>query len=123
MPMSKSPTALVATRLADMRYRHPHQVDDHVCSKCGEKVGIYPSGQAALKAHPNAVVICAQCALADPDEKADHRPAAGLEVIEKEMRESRAVAKCMACDAAAPIGRIRCLKCGRPLVFPVQAGP
>ena len=120
--MSKSPTALVATRLADMRYRHPRQVDDHVCSKCGEKVGIYPSGQAVLKAHKDAAIICAVCAFRDAAEDPSilNAPAAPWDVIKKELGDSRAVARCMACDAAAPIGRIRCPSCGRPLVFPVR---
>jgi predicted amidophosphoribosyltransferase len=29
-------------------------------------------------------------------------------------------AACAACGASQPFGRIRCLECGKPLVFPVR---
>jgi len=33
------------------------------CSSCGEKVILSPSGQAMLKEHPDASILCVQCAL------------------------------------------------------------
>jgi hypothetical protein len=40
---------------------HPQQDDTHKCSKCGHPVGIYPSGQRALKRWPNIAIMCAPC--------------------------------------------------------------
>lgn len=39
---------LIVMRLADMENRHPEQVTDK-CSRCGEAVGVYPSGQKIMK--------------------------------------------------------------------------
>jgi hypothetical protein len=56
------PIGLVAMRLADMLLVHPEQDNSHVCSKCGETVGVYPSGQAILARHPGTVITCQICA-------------------------------------------------------------
>jgi hypothetical protein len=54
--------SLVAMRLADMHLVHPDQDDSRVCSKCGETVGVYPSGQAVLARRPDATITCQVCA-------------------------------------------------------------
>jgi hypothetical protein len=52
---------LIAMRLADMHRIHPKQDNSHVCSLCGETVGIYPSGQAGLRRFPELVIVCEIC--------------------------------------------------------------
>ena len=52
---------LVVMRLAEMHRIHPEQDDSRVCDKCGERVGIYPSGQAMLRRFPEARVVCSHC--------------------------------------------------------------
>jgi hypothetical protein len=53
---------LVVMRLTDMHRVHPEQDNSHVCAKCGEQVGIYPSGQAVLKARANDIrILCSHC--------------------------------------------------------------
>jgi hypothetical protein len=47
-------------RLADMELVHPDQIEDK-CSLCGETVGIYPSGQNAMKRYPDIEVVCHVC--------------------------------------------------------------
>ena len=44
-------TILVVMRLAEMRRIHPAQIES-VCDGCGQKVGIYPSGQNIIAADP-----------------------------------------------------------------------
>lgn len=57
---------LLVMRLADMTRVHPDQDDSRVCSECGQPVGIYPSGQAVIKQHPETVIVCNVCNDADP---------------------------------------------------------
>ena len=83
--------ALVVMRLIDMRRIHPGQDNTRVCSKCGFQVGIYPSGQAALKANPGAVIICALCA--SPQESDEAQPAGSWPEIAQEVRDSQDVGK------------------------------
>jgi hypothetical protein len=73
---------LVVMRLDDMWNTHPDQDNSHVCSRCGARVGIYPSGQRALKDHPGTPVICSVCAAV---EKGPILPALGSieEAIER----------------------------------------
>jgi hypothetical protein len=52
---------LVVMRLKNMHAKHPQQDDSKVCSKCGTKVGIYPSGQKVLKKNPSFSIICDVC--------------------------------------------------------------
>jgi len=52
---------LVVMRLAEMHRIHPEQDNSRACVKCGERVGIYPSGQAMLRRFPEARVICSHC--------------------------------------------------------------
>ena len=51
---------LVCMRLADMTRAHPEQIEDK-CSKCGETVGIYPSGQRILAQKPGTRIVCHIC--------------------------------------------------------------
>ena len=57
---------LVVMRLADMHRRHPDQDDTRFCPSCGERVGIYPSGQAALRFDPSLAIQCQICAQKEP---------------------------------------------------------
>jgi hypothetical protein len=57
---------LVAMRLANMARVHPAQDNSRACSKCGRQVGIYPSGQRALRHNPKIKIVCEVCALAGP---------------------------------------------------------
>jgi hypothetical protein len=77
---------LIVMRLIDMHRMHPQQINNHVCSKCKQKVGIYPSGQKILKKQPDLEIVCSRCV--DISEKILSQPAAASfhEVIE----ESRA---------------------------------
>lgn len=85
---------LVAMRLVDMARVHPAQDNSRLCSRCGEKVGIYPSGQRALKTYPLIVIECVPCAFAGRRAGDIDLPAAGtLDEIRQEIRESREVPK------------------------------
>ena len=52
---------LIVMRLVDMYKRHPKQINDRVCSRCGAAVGIYPSGQEALAKDPELQIVCFYC--------------------------------------------------------------
>jgi hypothetical protein len=56
------PIDLVVMRLADMLLVHPQQDNSRVCSRCGDQVGIYPSGQDILARHPDTIITCSACA-------------------------------------------------------------
>jgi hypothetical protein len=56
-----TPEWLIAMRLADMVLVHPKMSREHVCSMCGERVGIYPSGQWVLGHHPQIKIVCHHC--------------------------------------------------------------
>ena len=61
----KAPGVLVAMRLEDMHVVHPMQDNTRSCVRCRHVVGIYPSGQAALKRWPRLEIQCARCAQFD----------------------------------------------------------
>lgn len=52
---------LIVMRLANMHRVHPRQDNSRVCAKCGHQVGIYPSGQAALRHQPDLTITCDVC--------------------------------------------------------------
>lgn len=52
---------LVVMRLKDMRRRHPLQDNSRHCSRCGQRVGVYPSGQRALRLEPGLAIVCQVC--------------------------------------------------------------
>lgn len=86
-------TMLVVMRLDDMRRQHPDQDNSRFCSECGQKVGIYPSGQKALKAHPEMTVICSVCSFAKSMRLTAEVPAAPWPEIRQESRASFDVKK------------------------------
>lgn len=78
---------LICTRLKDMWKVHPDQVASR-CSKCGETVGVYPSGQSALKQHPKMAIVCAVCAAKDIRPGDEAEPAGSWDEVAQEMRDS-----------------------------------
>jgi hypothetical protein len=52
---------LIVMRHDDMPRVHPNQDNTRTCSVCKARVGIYPSGQAALKRDPTLKIICTVC--------------------------------------------------------------
>ena len=93
LSVAGKPDALVTMRLSDMSRMHPAQDDTHVCAECGAPVGIYPSGQAALRKWPRMKVICAICAVKRPAELIENMAAADFETIMQEGRDSRDVGR------------------------------
>ena len=53
-------TQLLVMRLADMKRVHPKQIEA-TCSKCGEIVAVYPSGQQIMRDNPGIKLICQEC--------------------------------------------------------------
>jgi hypothetical protein len=83
------PDALVTMRLAEMARMHPAQDDTHVCSRCGHPVGVYPSGQAALRKWPEMKILCSHCAISTrAPHEIENLPAADFDVIMQESRDS-----------------------------------
>lgn len=70
---------LITMRLADMRRVHPGQIVRH-CADCGSAVGIYPSGQHAIKTNPGIRVVCQVCH--PPNERSKLVPGALLEPLQ-----------------------------------------
>lgn len=87
------PAALVCTRLIDMTRMHPAQDNSHACSRCGRRVGVYPTGQRALQAYPRMKILCAPCADADMKPDDINGPAGSIEDIIKESLDSYHVSK------------------------------
>ena len=52
---------LIVMRLLDMHKMHPEQSNEYACEVCGAVVGIYPSGQRAIKDNPKLQIICISC--------------------------------------------------------------
>jgi hypothetical protein len=85
---------LVVMRLIDMHKMHPEQDNSKVCALCGEPVGIYPSGQAAIKTDPTMEIVCAICAAREHNRFEDTAiPASDPATIAQEVRESFTVKK------------------------------
>jgi hypothetical protein len=57
---------LIVMRLADMKRVHPEQITG-TCHGCGHVVGIYPSGQEAMKQCPGIRLTCQVCKMPGPD--------------------------------------------------------
>lgn len=76
---------LIVMRLADMRRVHPRQDDSRVCDLCGERVGIYPSGQAVLRHDPTTRIICSECR--EPADIEVLAPGAEFEPFESKRRQ------------------------------------
>lgn len=89
----EDPTELICTRLIDMKVMHPDQVT-LTCHECGLPVGVYPSGQKALKRYPKMEITCAKCAEMTPQRLVeDAFPAGSIEEIIQETRDSKPVGK------------------------------
>lgn len=83
---------LIAMRLIDMRRMHPSQDNSHRCVQCDAPVGVYPSGQRALRDDPELEILCSRCA--KPGIGDIQMPAArSLEEIVQESRDSFDVKK------------------------------
>jgi hypothetical protein len=52
---------LIVMRLANMHRVHPRQDNTRVCGLCNEQVGIYPSGQRALREYEGLRIVCDEC--------------------------------------------------------------
>ena len=89
--MHNEPQMLVCNRLTDMHNMHPQQDDTHKCSKCEHPVGIYPSGQKALKRWPNMDIKCVHCAMITTRPTDINIPAASPEELIQEARDSKPV--------------------------------
>ena len=90
--MSAEPQMLVCNRLTEMTKMHPQQDDTHTCSKCDYPVGIYPSGQKAIKRWPNITIVCSHCAVISALPTDKYIPAAETrEEFAAEARESKPV--------------------------------
>ncbi|MCA1452097.1 hypothetical protein I6F35_02570 [Bradyrhizobium sp. BRP22] len=75
---------LIVMRLADMIRVHPDQITGR-CSKCGEEVGIYPSGQRVMQELPDVELVCQVCRPPEPD--AMLAPGAELEPFASRKRD------------------------------------
>jgi hypothetical protein len=91
--MTSKPDALVTMRIADMTRMHPAQDDTHVCAECGHAVGLYPSGQAALRRWPRMKIICAPCACKRDPGEIENVAAADFDTIMAESRDSLKVGR------------------------------
>jgi hypothetical protein len=76
---------LIVMRLAEMRRVHPAMTTDRVCAACGHQVGIYPSGQRLIAAHPAMRILCSHCE--DPAHADGLAPGAEVEPFESEWRK------------------------------------
>ena len=92
--MTMQPIRLVVMRLIDMHKVHPEQVTMD-CALCGEKVGVYPSGQKMLRLAPGPVeIVCAVCAAKEYDPEHDtDQPVGSIDEIVQEVLDSREVGK------------------------------
>lgn len=82
---------LICTRLEDMTLNHPDQTHE-LCSKCQHAVGVYPTGQRAMRDYPDMVIVCSACV--DPFEEGITTYSVGsIEEIVKEKNESKPVGK------------------------------
>lgn len=80
---------LVVMRLVDMHKMHPLQDSSKLCDLCGAPVGIYPSGQAAIRADPTIEIVCSVCALKAFERFEDTAiPAGDPGTIAQEIRDS-----------------------------------
>jgi hypothetical protein len=64
--MTDEKNLLICMRLADMKRVHPDQITDK-CTRCGETVGIYPSGQRVLNLLPGQIEIVCHVCRPEPD--------------------------------------------------------
>lgn len=92
MTQLDKPGMLICNRLMDMTKMHPQQDDTHTCKRCGHPVGIYPSGQKALRKWPKMEIRCTQCAMATMQPGDVNMPAAETpNELMAEIRDSKPV--------------------------------
>lgn len=53
---------LIVVRALNMHKAHPRTDWTHQCGRCGEPVGIFPSGQKAIRERPDMEIVCEVCA-------------------------------------------------------------
>lgn len=75
---------LIVMRLADMVVVHPDQIEAQ-CSKCGETVAVYPSGQEVMRRFPDVELICQVCKT--PGEGARLAPGAEHEPFQSKRKQ------------------------------------
>jgi hypothetical protein len=84
-------------RLVDMHRVHPHQDNSHVCSHCGERVGVYPTGQNVLRHNRQIKILCHVCVGKNVEKVAKEvveiRAAGSWDEIAQEGRDSKDVSK------------------------------
>jgi hypothetical protein len=88
----KKPVVLVCMRLDDMHVVHPDQTEA-LCSECQHMVGVYPTGQRALREYSEIAVVCQRCASDGVMDSDDIFSAGTRDEILKERDESKAVGK------------------------------
>jgi hypothetical protein len=78
--------ALICAR-ADAPLIVQGSVLDKFCNKCGERVMVAPSGQAMLRQHPNAEIVCEVCfrAINFGEQKVEFKLASGIDQIANEI--------------------------------------
>lgn len=69
--------SLIAMRAADMALVHPLADFSRKCSRCGEGVGLYPSGQSIIErlGEARVEIVCNRCV--EPKEVTGAAPAPG----------------------------------------------
>jgi hypothetical protein len=80
-------TMLVCTRLSDMTVVHPEQTQE-LCSQCQHMVGVYPTGQRAIKDYPEMKIMCNVCASGDIGPGDEVISAGSVEDVIRERNES-----------------------------------
>jgi hypothetical protein len=78
-----SKVALCVMRLADMILTHPDMDTTHQCTRCGEAVGIYPSGQRILREVETVEIICQRCITEAETRTARPAPGALAEAVRR----------------------------------------
>jgi hypothetical protein len=82
---------LVCMRLVDMHKVHPEQAT-RACALCREPVGVYPSGQKALRLNQGRIeIVCQVCAVKNLDKRDLNQPAAPFGEILQEVLDSTPV--------------------------------
>jgi hypothetical protein len=86
-----APALLICTRLEDMTLNHPEQTNE-LCSKCQHAVGVYPTGQRAIRDYPSMQIVCSKCV--DPFEEGSTTYSVGsIDEIVQEKNESKKVGR------------------------------
>jgi hypothetical protein len=78
-----SKVALCVMRLADMWLTHPDMDTTHQCTRCGEAVGIYPSGMAIIARAKAVEIICQRCVTEAETRTARPAPGALAEAVRR----------------------------------------